>query len=298
MWGELIGQLAQLGGGLQDRSVRHAVARARRSSCRLSAHRVQLLPGQIAHGPEPNEQFAGAAALTTSLSPEGHTGKSVVALGLVDLLARRVRNVGVFRPITRSTAGDDQVVKLLLEQVGADLSYEACLGVTYEDVHADPDAALATIVERYLVIERGARSWSSSAPTTPTSPVRPSSRSMPGGRQSGRPGAARRERVRADARRCGPGRQDRHCRLAQALPRRSVWWPTGAPRWSSSLSATGCPGLSCERGRCPRCRCCRPLVGDLMTALDGEMLFGDEAMLQREAEHMLVCGMNVEHVLA
>ena len=41
-----------------------------------------------------------------------------------------------------------------------------------------------------------------------------------------------------------------------------------------------------------------PLVADLMTALDGEMLFGDEAMLEREAEHMLVCGMNVEHVLA
>ena len=40
-----------------------------------------------------------------------------------------------------------------------------------------------------------------------------------------------------------------------------------------------------------------PLVADLMTALDGEMLFGDEAMLNREAERMLVCGMNVEHVL-
>ena len=40
-----------------------------------------------------------------------------------------------------------------------------------------------------------------------------------------------------------------------------------------------------------------PLVADLMTVLDGEMLFGDEAMLHREAEHMLVCGMNVEHVL-
>ena len=38
------------------------------------------------------------------VSPEGHSGKSVVALGLVDLLTRRVQNVGVFRPITRSTA--------------------------------------------------------------------------------------------------------------------------------------------------------------------------------------------------
>ncbi len=145
-------------------------------------------------------------------SPEGHTGKSVVALGLVDLLARRVRNVGVFRPITRSTAGDDQVVKLLLEQVGADLSYESCVGVTYEDVHADPDAALATIVERYRAIERvrgrGRRRLRLHR-------RRRSDRAhvqCPCCRQSGRAGAARRERVRADARRCRPGRRDRHRR--------------------------------------------------------------------------------------
>ena len=40
-----------------------------------------------------------------------------------------------------------------------------------------------------------------------------------------------------------------------------------------------------------------PIVGDLMTALDGELLLGDESLLGREAEHMLVGGMNTEHVL-
>ena len=35
-------------------------------------------------------------------SPEGDSGKSMVALGLVDLLARTVQRVGVFRPVARS----------------------------------------------------------------------------------------------------------------------------------------------------------------------------------------------------
>ena len=39
------------------------------------------------------------------------------------------------------------------------------------------------------------------------------------------------------------------------------------------------------------------IVGDLMTALDGKLLLGDEFLLGREAEHMLVGGMNTEHVL-
>ena len=55
------------------------------------------------------------------VSPEGHTGKSVIALGLLDLLIRRVQKVGVFRPVTTSTTGDDQVVELLLHHGGIDL---------------------------------------------------------------------------------------------------------------------------------------------------------------------------------
>jgi phosphate acetyltransferase len=41
-----------------------------------------------------------------------------------------------------------------------------------------------------------------------------------------------------------------------------------------------------------------PLVADLMAALDGELLLGDEALLDSEAEQMLVCAMSVEHVIS
>ena len=36
---------------------------------------------------------------------------------------------------------------------GVDLDYDECIGVTYDDVRNDPDAALATIVERYKAVE-------------------------------------------------------------------------------------------------------------------------------------------------
>lgn len=82
----------------------------------------------------------------------GETGKSTVALGIVDLLVRQLGRVGVFRPIVRPGSQRDYVLELLLDHDGVDLSYDECAGVTYEDVHADPAAALATIVERYHAV--------------------------------------------------------------------------------------------------------------------------------------------------
>ena len=86
-------------------------------------------------------------------SAEGHTGKSTVALGVLELLSRSVGRVGVFRPIARSTVERDYVLELLLRRVTAPIDYEESIGVTYDDVHADGDAALSTIVQRFHAIE-------------------------------------------------------------------------------------------------------------------------------------------------
>ncbi len=90
-------------------------------------------------------------------SPEGESGKSTIALGVVDLLAQQVQRVGVFRPITRNGVNNrndeltesDYVLELLLAHDGVDLTFEECVGVSYTDVHADPEAALAQIISRY-----------------------------------------------------------------------------------------------------------------------------------------------------
>ncbi|MRH91915.1 phosphate acetyltransferase [Nocardia sp. SYP-A9097] len=82
-------------------------------------------------------------------SPEGDTGKSTVALGVLQALAATTPRVGVFRPITRSATERDYILELLLEHSTADDDYDQSIGVTYEQVHADPDSAISEIVMRY-----------------------------------------------------------------------------------------------------------------------------------------------------
>ncbi|HEY5879716.1 MAG TPA: phosphate acetyltransferase [Nakamurella sp.] len=82
-------------------------------------------------------------------SPEGLSGKSAVALGLVDLLSRRVGRVGVFRPILNAEPHRDSVVELLIAQPGVWQQYKEAIGVTYAEWHADQDSALSRIVDRF-----------------------------------------------------------------------------------------------------------------------------------------------------
>lgn len=86
-------------------------------------------------------------------SAEGFSGKSTIALGVLDALGRSGERVGVFRPIARSTVEPDYVLQTLLEHDSVDLEYAECLGVTYDDVRDDPDEALSTIVQRYKQVE-------------------------------------------------------------------------------------------------------------------------------------------------
>ncbi|MBA8815512.1 phosphate acetyltransferase [Microbacterium halimionae] len=86
-------------------------------------------------------------------SAEGHSGKSTIALGVLDALSHATPRIGVFRTVARSTVERDYVLEMLLDHDGVDLDYDECIGVTYDDVHDDPDAALGRIVERYKAVE-------------------------------------------------------------------------------------------------------------------------------------------------
>jgi phosphate acetyltransferase len=83
---------------------------------------------------------------------EPATGKSAIALGLYELLGRRVGRLGVFRPVVHEPGGSDRLVDLLLPRSGEPQPAEACVGVTYADVVADEDRALSEIVARYRAL--------------------------------------------------------------------------------------------------------------------------------------------------
>ncbi len=76
---------------------------------------------------------------------EPATGKSAIALGVQQLLARRVRRLGVLHPVAPA---DDPLLELL-SACGADV---VSAGVGYEDVRADEARALEEIVARYRAL--------------------------------------------------------------------------------------------------------------------------------------------------
>ena len=96
----------------------------------------------------PNSSIDAISAIYIA-SPEGDTGKSTIALGILHRLAATVAKVGVFRPITRLHEDRDYILELLLAHTTAGLPYEDCVGVSYAQLHEDPDAALADIVDRF-----------------------------------------------------------------------------------------------------------------------------------------------------
>src|SRR5690625_5233623 len=109
-------------------------------------------PKQLGNWPK---QLEGGFVVARSIyitSAEGETGKSTVALGVLDLLIHSVERVGAFRPIARSTTKPDYVLEMLLAHDGVALTYDECIGVTYGEVHVAADLALTKIVQKYGAI--------------------------------------------------------------------------------------------------------------------------------------------------
>ncbi|MGV9612601.1 phosphate acetyltransferase [Nocardia xishanensis] len=232
-------------------------------------------------------------------SPEGDTGKSTVALGVLQMLCATTARVGVFRPITRSTTEPDYILELLLEHSTADIDYAQAVGVTYEQVHNDPDAAISEIVMRFHDVAKACDAVVviGSDYTDVASPselrfnariavnlgapvllvVRGSDRTPAEVRQLVELCASELHQEHAElmaivANRCDPDALNEIC---------SVLGDFDVPSWS----LPEVPLLIA------------PTMAELCEAVDGEMYSGDPELLQREALKVMVGGMTAEHIL-
>ena len=86
-------------------------------------------------------------------SIEGRSGKSSVALGVIDTLLSEAPKVGVFRPLIRAHTSRDRILEMLLKHSRSEIPYQDCVGVTYQQAHENPERALSTIVERFKRLE-------------------------------------------------------------------------------------------------------------------------------------------------
>jgi phosphate acetyltransferase len=235
-------------------------------------------------------------------SPEGDTGKSTIALGILHRLTATVAKVGVFRPITRLHEDRDYILELLLAHTTAGLPYEDCVGVTYAQLHEDPDAALADIVDRFhrVAEQCDAVVVVGSDYTDVASPSELSANARIAVNLGAPVVLAVRAKDRTPdevahvvelclaeiagqhahtaavvANRCDPEAMDA---VAEALARVE-------PKTLKSYVLPEEPLLVA------------PSVAELSDAVNGTLISGDDDLLSREATGLLVAGMTAEHVL-
>jgi phosphate acetyltransferase len=234
---------------------------------------------------------------------EGYSGKSTVALGLLEQLSRRVGRVGVFRPVVRadtaSYAGRDYVLDLLTSHDAVTLSYDECAGVTYDEVHDDPTEALDRIVERYhrvaaqcdAVVVVGTDYTDVSAPTEFSYNARiaanlgaPVLLVLNG---SGRSPAE----LRTMTTMAVGELKTQHGTLFAVIANR-----VDESRVLDDAEAIGVDGVPAYAIP-EEPLLSAPSVGDLMVACDGVLLSGDESLLGREATGLVVAAMTLPNVL-
>ena len=232
-------------------------------------------------------------------SPEGDTGKSTVALGILHRLTSMVPRVGVFRPITRLGETRDYILELLLDHTTAGLSYEDCVGVDYQRLHSDPDGAIADIVARFHRV--AARCDAVLIVGSDYTDVASPSELSVNARIAANLGAPVVLAVRARGRTPAEVAQVVEVCLAEVSAQHAHTAAIVANRCDpAQLTA-----VSTELARFePKSYVLpeepllvAPSVADLQRAVGGELIKGDQALLGREALGVLVAGMTAEHVL-
>ena len=90
---------------------------------------------------------------------EPRSGKSVVLLGLMELLSRRIRKIGIFRPIVRAGEKRDDYLELVRHRYKLGFDYEELYGVTHQEARdklsrGEYDDLTKTMVDKYRALER------------------------------------------------------------------------------------------------------------------------------------------------
>ncbi len=90
---------------------------------------------------------------------EPRSGKSVIVLGMMEMLSGRMGKIGFFRPVVRDEKKPDNITSLIIKRYGLDLPYEKLYGCGYDVAHdmfsrnRDEDL-LKRILGKYKDLER------------------------------------------------------------------------------------------------------------------------------------------------
>ena len=231
-------------------------------------------------------------------SPNAGTGKSTVALGLIVCLTKVVAKVGVFRPFVDSR-DEDPFLNLLLARSGSATPAAQCIGVTWDEYHAAPEESLSRIVDAYRAVARDHDvviidgSDFTDVAGTPELDLNARVAANIGVPVllvvSGRDAP---EDVRASVEVSVAEIAENHARTVAVIANRCP----AAARGAVSAALSGIEGLTVTTlPEVPLLSA--PSVREIADAVEGTLIAGDAALLEREAEGVLVAAMDVSHVL-
>ncbi|WP_017558713.1 phosphate acetyltransferase [Nocardiopsis baichengensis] len=223
--------------------------------------------------------------------------QAVVALGTAEQLSSTVHSVGVFRPVAGGHGRDrDPIVETLRTRFDLQDAYEECVGAEYADVRADPDRAMARIVESYHeVASRHAAMVVVGSGYTDVGSATEFSFNARVAANLGTPvllvvsGAGRGEAEVRDVIAIARQELDReHASLLATVVDRVD--PDQAPGLRERLDGEGYVLPEVPRLRAPTLR-------DLQHACQARLLFGEEKRLGREVSGLLVAAMSLPSIL-
>ncbi|GAB3994273.1 phosphate acetyltransferase [Nocardioides marmoraquaticus] len=214
--------------------------------------------------------------------------------------------MGVFRPVVRSDA-DDYVLDLLVTHDAVETSYDDAAGVTYEQVHTDPGAAMQRVLDRYHRV--AARSDAvvvvGSDYTDVGNPAEfafnaqvAANLGAPVLLTLGAHGLAP-EELRTLAAVTVEDLRGQHATLLGVVANRVTGPGGGAPSQADLDAARTAVavGDALAMALPDEPLLGAPSVGELMAACDGRLTSGDEALLGAEATGVVVGAMTMPHVL-
>ena len=231
-------------------------------------------------------------------SPNAGTGKSTVALGLIVCLTKVVAKVGVFRPFVDSR-DEDPFLNLLLARSGSAMPAAQCIGVTWDEYHAAPEESLSRIVDAYRAVARDHDvviiDGSDFTDVAGTPELDLNARVAA---NIGVPvllvvsGRGDPEDVRASVEVSVAEIAENHARTVAVIANRCP----AATRGAVAAALSGIEGLTVTTlPEVPLLSA--PSVREIADAVEGTLIAGDAALLEREAEGVLVAAMDVSHVL-
>ncbi len=89
---------------------------------------------------------------------EAESGKSLIVLGLMNILSRHVKKVGIFRPIVQSGERKDKDIELVSRHFNLSFRYESMYGLTNNDARdliqdGKMDDLFTAILKKYKKLE-------------------------------------------------------------------------------------------------------------------------------------------------